>query len=330
LEQFFSHILESIQKTPAILLSPHSLLSIPCLLSTVLVAAGFYMWRRGGRPLRMRALWRGLFPRRIWASPSTRTDIYYALANTFLLPAVVAGAILARDRVDVWATFQLEEVFGPMVQQGSAPPALVLTVMIVALYLAYELAYWLDHYLCHKIPFLWQFHRVHHSATVLTPLTNWRMHPVDTIVFFNIVALFMGFAHAGVNYAFGVPRADGLLAGGSVVVLVAFYLFAHLQHSHVWMAAHGKLGRVVASPAHHQVHHSTKPEHFDRNFGHTLSLFDWAFGTLYVPSKRCEVRSVGLADGAELQGFFASLWRPFQRAFGGFGHVFHARRALNG
>ena len=49
---------------------------------------------------------------------------------------------------------------------------------IAILFLAYELGYWLNHYLSHRIAFLWEFHKVHHSATVLTPLTNFRVHPI--------------------------------------------------------------------------------------------------------------------------------------------------------
>ena len=39
---------------------------------------------------------------------------------------------------------------------------------------------------------LWDFHKVHHTAEVLSPLTNFRMHPVDSVVFGNILAIFLG------------------------------------------------------------------------------------------------------------------------------------------
>ena len=55
--------------------------------------------------------------------------------------------------------------------------------MTVTLFLAYELGYWLNHYVPHRVPFLWEFHKVHHSATVLTPLTNFRVHPVYMCIF---------------------------------------------------------------------------------------------------------------------------------------------------
>ena len=56
--------------------------------------------------------------------------------------------------------------------------------------------------------------------------------------------------------------------------------YVHLQHSHMWIAFRGMLGRIFVSPAHHQVHHSDNPKHFDKNFGSCLALWDWMFGTL--------------------------------------------------
>jgi sterol desaturase/sphingolipid hydroxylase (fatty acid hydroxylase superfamily) len=31
------------------------------------------------------------------------------------------------------------------------------------------------------------------------------------------------------------------------------------------------------------VHHSANPKHFNKNFGSCLALWDWMFGTLYMP-----------------------------------------------
>src|SRR5262249_38792003 len=74
------------------------------------------------------------------------------------------------------------------------------------------------------------------------------------------------------------------------------FIFAtvHLQHSHVWIPASGPLGRVIFSPAHHQIHHSDNPIHYDKNFGCCLSLWDWLFGTLCVPTCKRERLNFGI------------------------------------
>ena len=60
--------------------------------------------------------------------------------------------------------------------------------MTIVVFLAFELGYWFHHYLSHRIPFMWEFHKVHHTAEVLTPVTIFRVHPLDTVVYYNILA----------------------------------------------------------------------------------------------------------------------------------------------
>ena len=93
----------------------------------------------------------------------------------------------------------------------------------------------------------------------------------------------------------GIPKGVEF-SGGTNLILVAFlFVTVHLQHSHVWIASTGVLGRVILSPAHHQIHHSDNPVHFDKNLGSSLAIWDWLFGTLYVPKKEPENVSFGVA-----------------------------------
>ena len=187
------------------------------------------------------------------------------------------------------------------------------------MFLAYELAYWLDHALSHKVPVLWEFHKVHHTAEVLTPLTVFRVHPIDTLVFANISALVLGLTGAGLQHLLGSAAAPFALSGSNVVLVGFVFLTVHLQHSHVWISFRGLAGRVFLSPAHHQIHHSADPIHFNRNFGSCLSVWDWLFGTLCLPAKRREA----LTFGAEVRAGAASphsvagvLLAPFGRRSG--------------
>lgn len=40
---------------------------------------------------------------------------------------------------------------------------------------------------------------------------------------------------------------------------------------------------IFISPAQHQIHHSLAHKHWDENYGEVFAIWDWAFGTLYVP-----------------------------------------------
>ena len=69
-----------------------------------------------------------------------------------------------------------------------------------------------------------------------------------------------------------------------VVTGVFFESFGLAQHSHVRISF-GKLNAIFFAPVLHQLHHSAEPRHRDKNLGSQLSIFDWLFGTLYVPEK---------------------------------------------
>jgi hypothetical protein len=87
--------------------------------------------------------------------------------------------------------------------------------------------------------------------------------------------------------------------GDSNIILVFFiHAYVPLQHSHVWIAFTGVLGRIFVSPAHHQIHHSADQKHFNCNFGSCLALWDWMFGTLYVPGKGREKLTFGVGAGS--------------------------------
>ena len=94
------------------------------------------------------------------------------------------------------------------------------------------------------------------------------------------------------------------------------HLYIHLQHTHVWIAFRGVLGRIFLSPAHHQIHHSTNPAHFNTNLGSCLALWDWLFGTLHIPAKTREKLTFGIEPTqADAHTISAQFVAPFGRAF---------------
>jgi sterol desaturase/sphingolipid hydroxylase (fatty acid hydroxylase superfamily) len=171
---------------------------------------------------------------------------------------------------------------------------LATAIITIALFIAYEFGYWLDHYLSHRVQFLWEFHKVHHTSEVLSPLTNFRVHPIDGIVFYNVLAVVMGSTEGAMNYALGQQTPQFVISSSNAIVVIFTYLLAHLHHTNFWIAFTGTWGRLLISPAHHQIHHSTNPVHFNKNMGSCLAIWDWMFGTLHVPSPRREKLTFGV------------------------------------
>ncbi|MCG8583151.1 MAG: sterol desaturase family protein, partial [Pirellulales bacterium] len=90
----------------------------------------------------------------------------------------------------------------------------------------------------------------------------------------------------------------------------------HLRHSHVWLRWPGPLAYLFGCPAHHQIHHSCKPEHINKNMAFMFPIWDVLFRTFHLPKEREEM-VFGIGDGSEgeYKGFFSIYLRPFVELF---------------
>lgn len=281
----------------------------PYLLSALAVALVGHVLHgaRGG-------ILRDTFSRRVWWSPSSRADYRFYLVNTILHTAVVVPFLVTGAQIGDSVAAGLSGWFGPVAAGSLGPDWLVRGLYTAAFFAAYDFGRFLAHWAQHVNPILWQFHKVHHSAECLTPVTSSRAHPVDLVV----MAL-------GGNLGAGAATGIFLWAGGGAVglysflslhALIALYnLVGLLRHSHVWLS-YGPLEKVFVSPAMHQLHHSALPHHFDRNCGFCFAFWDRLFGT-WCPATGNEHFPMGLGDGTD--GQWHSVWRlywwPFRDAF---------------
>ncbi len=134
-----------------------------------------------------------------------------------------------------------------------------------------EIGFYWGHRLSHKIPLLWRFHQVHHSAEALDWLVNTRAHPID-MVFIRLCGLVP-------LYVLGLGSQG---AATAVLLLVVwntawnFFIHANIRWRFGWLES------VVATPAFHHWHH-TRFDHIDHNYASTLPWLDRVFGTWYVP-----------------------------------------------
>ena len=142
---------------------PASAYGAPALIGALAVCALYYAGRRRarGRRLSVRGFVRSIFPTRILLHPSSLIDMRLWAPNGVALASAYGmlglGLFFWRDEV----------VAGLTLGWGMHPPVrwpawTILTLATVLQLLASELAYWFAHYCFHKIPALWEFHKVHH------------------------------------------------------------------------------------------------------------------------------------------------------------------------
>ena len=222
------------------------------------------------------------FPFNPFKSTSVRMDVIIYLFRkltdfVFLMPGLVIFTFVAS---------QSERLMQILVGSRSGLSVTQLSAFgcTIVMMLAVELSEYVIHYFEHKVPFLWELHKVHHSAEHMTPLTTKREHS-----FLQFASGLTGGIVKGVPagvimflYNLGVVETTLLSIIANRILLV--WTLDPLKHSHIPIGL-GWFDKVFISPHMHQIHHSKTQAHWDRNFGTNLSIFDWIFGTAYRPSR---------------------------------------------
>ena len=178
-----------------------------------------------------------------------------------------------------------------------------LWVEILAAILILDFAIWAQHWVTHKVPLFWRFHRMHHADRDMDVTTALRFHPFEIL--------------ASMALKIGLIYLLGPLAVAVVVFEVLLNATAMFNHANialpVWLDRVIRL--ILVTPDMHRVHHSVIRAEHDRNFGFALSIWDRVFGTyLAQPSKGHAGMTVGLEwqdDAPAKLGW--SLLLPFRK-----------------
>jgi len=265
------------------------------------------------RDLAPRVLLRAWMPRRVYCSASGRTDIAFTAFTLLFFGLMFGWAVIGSAAITSFVRTFITGLLGTA-SPSNLPTIAVVAITTVAVFLTYEFAYWLYHFFSHRFEFLWRFHAVHHSAESLSTLTNFRVHPIDSLIFGNVLAVINGIATGFLSYFFSDPLHQYLIGGTNALMVLGFLILTNLQHSHFWITFPGFWGNMFLSPAHHQIHHSKEPAHLNKNLGSTLAVWDWLFGTLHKPSRHREILEFGVDGIADPHGFKSAIILPFFQA----------------
>lgn len=170
-----------------------------------------------------------------------------------LLPAVAATLKLSYDKVTGGYVV-------PVAESWPTWARIVLAVVIT------DFLYYSKHSINHRVLTLWHFHAVHHSQREMNAFTDRRQHIFEhlltqALVFLPLIAMGL--------------KPLALMAAGA-----ALWWQTLLVHGNI-RTDFGPLGWLIVSPQFHRIHHSIEPQHWDKNFGSILTVWDRMFGTLY-------------------------------------------------
>lgn len=248
-----------------------------------------------------------LFDLRVWQHPSTKVDVSLLFTNAILKSVLFAGVSLSSIVVTKYVVRNLYGLFPDHTATQFSYHFVMITYTVTS-FVFLDFSRFFQHYLFHKIPFLWRFHKIHHSAEVLTPLTLYRTHPVESVVSGVRRVVVVGL----VSGAFMFHAQSAIDAYAIIGVNALDFMFnffgSNLRHSHVWLSF-GSFNHIFISPAQHQIHHSRATKHRDKNMGFALSIWDKFFGSFYQVSRK-EFLIFGIQKERH-KNFLQALKAPF-------------------
>ncbi|MFM7329466.1 MAG: sterol desaturase family protein [Bacteroidota bacterium] len=203
--------------------------------------------------------------------PSLRKDFFldgfYVFFNFFLFSLIGYNAL---SNVGVELFSRMLGMFGwrniIAIEVASLPG----WVQLLVLFVVSDFLQWNIHRLLHVVPWLWEFHKVHHSVEEMGFAAHLRYHWMETVVYKGLQYIPLAMIGFGIQDFFIVHQ-----------VSLAIGHFNHANLNITW----GPLRWVLNSPAMHIWHHAKHlPEGTAGvNYGISLSVWDHLFGTVYLP-----------------------------------------------
>lgn len=197
-------------------------------------------------------------------------DFFYMFFNFFILNLIILIAlsnVTSQLLNDFLAHFNLQLASLQLIDISKfSKPVSLLVFFIIS-----DFVQWNTHRMLHRIPFLWNFHKTHHSVKEMGFAAHLRYHWMEPIIYKSLLY---------------IPLA--IVGGFSIqdVFIVHFFTIAigHLNHANLgW--DYGFLKYIFNNPKMHIWHHSKQmPNKYGMNFGITLSVWDYIFKTNYIPS----------------------------------------------
>lgn len=198
-------------------------------------------------------------------------DTFYMFFNFFLLNLIVLIALsntVAQFFNDILKSIGVSLSNFQLFDSTDLPKWFGLLIF----FLVSDFVQWNTHRLLHRVPWLWNFHKVHHSVKEMGFAAHLRYHWMEPVVYKSLLY---------------IPLA--LIANYKAQDVAIVYFFSivigHLNHANLgW--DYGFLKYIFNNPKMHIWHHAKelpKNVRFGVNYGLTLSIWDYLFKTNHVP-----------------------------------------------
>jgi len=192
-------------------------------------------------------------------------DLFYMFFNFFLFSLVISGVYRV---LEIWfLELGISKTSFSVINLKTWP----VWSQILLFFVLLDFLQWATHILLHRIPFLWNFHKVHHSVKEMGFAAHFRYHWMENILYKPLKTL-------------GVMLLGGFEPEQAYVVHFFAIIIGHLNHANIKISW-GPLRYLLNSPVMHLYHHAyTLPKgRIGVNFGISLSIWDYLFKTHHIP-----------------------------------------------
>ncbi len=258
--------------------NPKKRVFILYLFLSVLIAAG---WLTFHKKKSIKETFKFIFNRKVFFSKSATSDYKVFFINQTIMLLVSPHLLTQMTIATALYFFFFDLQFLEMGMFSSTPQYVIISLFTLSHFLIDDFSKYIVHRWMHKWPFLWALHKVHHSATNLTPMTVFRTHPLEGVVFTLRSALAQGLTISTFVYFFGSSVDLYTILGANLFVFFFNVFGSNLRHSHIGIRYWKWLEYILISPAQHHLHHSIAKEHYNKNYGAALAIWDWVFGSLH-------------------------------------------------
>lgn len=194
-------------------------------------------------------------------------DGFYMFFNFFLFSLIgynAVSSVFVQAFNDLLARMGVDNIVA--IEIGSWPVG----SQLLTLFILRDFIHWNVHRLLHRVPFLWEFHKVHHSVKQMGFAAHLRFHWMENVVYRTLEYIPLGMIGFGIQDFF-------------LVHIVALSI-GHFNHSNIYVPL-GPLKYMFNNPQMHTWHHALDwPDHYPYgvNFGISLSIWDFLFRTAHL------------------------------------------------
>ncbi|MFT4518496.1 MAG: sterol desaturase/sphingolipid hydroxylase (fatty acid hydroxylase superfamily) [Halioglobus sp.] len=176
--------------------------------------------------------------------------------------------------------------------------------------LIFEFWYWVQHYLGHKVRFLWCIHAPHHAPDTLTSLIGLGRNILELPYLGFFLGFMTAFCGVPVEIVFVISLIDGFWGK-----------FLHISPKLI-PGRYGPFEYFLQTPSYHRGHHAKNLVYMDTNYNSLTLFWDWVLGTLQ-PLQDSQPAEYGITREVDSESWFdvqlgetKALWRDLKLAPG--------------